>query len=47
MIQFKIICGNMQRCVGGVAFAVTLLVVDAFLLFIGEDALDVLESGCI
>ena len=45
MIQSEVICGNMQRGVDVGASAVTLLVMGVPLLFIGEDALDVLESS--
>ena len=41
MIQGEIICGNVQRGVDGVASAVTLVVVDVLVLFIGGDALGV------
>ena len=45
MILGGIICGNVQRGVDGMGAAKTLLVVDVWANFIGEDALGILESS--
>ena len=45
MILCEIICGNVQKGVDGVVAAKTLVMVDVQALFIGEDALGVLEDS--